>query len=86
MYDKYIAPTVLPLDDDKLWKAASSGNILKLFQFDTQVGGQTIKLLKPHTPRKIANCNSIMRLMAPEKGGETQKERNKRMKDEITQW
>ena len=86
MYDKYIAPTVLPLDDDKLWKAASSGNILKLFQFDTQVGGQTIKLLKPHTPREMANCNSIMRLMAPEKGGETPTERYKRMKDDISQW
>lgn len=86
MYDKYLAPTVLPLNDDKLWEAVSSGQILKLFQFDTQVGGQTIKLLKPHTPREMANCNSIMRLMAPEKGGETPTERYKRMKDDISQW
>lgn len=86
MYNKYLAPTVLPLEDERLWNAASSGKILKLFQFDTQVGGQTIKLLKPHTPREMANCNSIMRLMAPEKGGETPTERYKRMMDDISQW
>lgn len=86
VYDKYLHPTVLPLDDEKIWEAASSGKILKLFQFDTQVGGQTIKLLQPHSPLEMANCNSIMRLMAAEKGAETPTERYKRMKDDISQW
>jgi DNA polymerase III subunit alpha len=85
-YDKYLHPTVLPLDDDKLWEAASSGSILKLFQFDTQVGGQTIKLLKPTTPQEMANCNSIMRLMPAEKGAETPTDRYYRMKNDISQW
>jgi DNA polymerase III subunit alpha len=85
-YDKYLHPTVLPLEDEKLWKAASSGSILKLFQFDTQVGGQTIKLLKPTSAHEMANCNSIMRLMPAEKGAETPTERYKRMKDDISQW
>ena len=86
VYDKYLHPTVLPLGDNKLWEAACSGKILKLFQFDTQVGGQTIKLLKPRTPREMADCNSIMRLMPAEKGAETPSERYKRMKDDISQW
>lgn len=86
VYDKYLHPAVLPLDDDKIWEAASSGKILKLFQFDTQVGGQTIKLLQPHSPLEMANCNSIMRLMSAEKGAETPTERYKRMKDDISQW
>ena len=85
-YDKYLHPDVLPLSDEKLWKAASSGKILKLFQFDTQTGGQTIKLLQPHTPHEMADCNSIMRLMPAEKGAETPTERYKRMKDDISQW
>ena len=85
-YDKYLHPDVLPLQDDKLWDAASSGKILKLFQFDTQVGGQTIKAVKPHTPKEMADCNSAMRLMASEKGGETPTERYVRMKTDISQW
>ena len=85
-YDKYLAPEKLPIEDDKLWKAASSGTILKFFQFDTQVGGQTIKMVKPHTPQEMADCNSAMRLMATEKGGETPTERYIRMKNDISQW
>ena len=85
-YDKYLHPDVLPLQDDKLWEAASSGKILKLFQFDTQVGGQTIKIVKPHTPKEMADCNSAMRLMASEKGGETPTQRYVRMKADMSQW
>lgn len=85
-YDKYLAPEKLPIEDDKLWEAASSGTVLKFFQFDTQVGGQTIKMVKPHTPQEMADCNSAMRLMAAEKGGETPTERYIRMKNDISQW
>lgn len=59
---------------------------MKLFQFDTQVGGQTIQIVKPHTPKEMADCNSAMRLMASEKGGETPTERYVRMKADISQW
>lgn len=85
-YDTYLHPDVLPINDNKLWKAASSGKILKLFQFDTQVGGQTIQKVKPHTPQEMADCNSAMRLMAAEKGGETPTDRYVRMKANISQW
>lgn len=85
-YDTYLHPDVLPINDDKLWEATSSGKILKLFQFDTQVGGQTIQKVKPHTPQEMADCNSAMRLMAAEKGGETPTDRYIRMKADISQW
>ena len=85
-YDRYIHPDVLPLDDDKMWNTLSQGKVLKLFQFDSQVGGQTVKTLKPKTPREMANCNSVMRLMAAEKGAETPTERYKRMKDNMGRW
>ena len=86
MYDKYIHPDVLPLDDKKMWDTLATGNVLKLFQFDSQVGSQTVKTLRPQTPKEMATCNSIMRLMAQEKGGETPTERYKRMKDNIYLW
>ena len=50
------------------------------------MGGQTIKIVKPHTPKEMADCNSAMRLMASEKGGETPTERYVRMKADISQW
>ncbi len=86
LYNKYLHPDVLPIEDKKLWDAAISGNILKLFQFDSLVGGQTIKTLKPQSPQEMATCNSIMRLMAQEKGGETPTERYKRLKDNLFLW
>ena len=86
LYDKYLHPDVLPIDDDKMWDTLAEGKVLKLFQFDSQVGSQTVKLLRPRSPREMANCNSVMRLMAAEKGGETPTERYKRMKDNISQW
>ena len=86
LYDKYLHPDVLPIEDDKMWNALAEGKVLKLFQFDSQVGSQTVKLLRPKSPREMANCNSVMRLMASEKGGETPTERYKRMKDNMSQW
>lgn len=86
VYNKYLHPDVLPINDERVWKALAEGSVLKLFQFDTQVGGQTAKTLKPQTPKEMANCNSIMRLMAPEKGGETPTERYKRMMDNMELW
>lgn len=86
LYDKYLHPDVLPIDDDKMWDALAEGKVLKLFQFDSQVGSQTVKMLRPRSPREMANCNSVMRLMASEKGGETPTERYKRMKDNMSRW
>lgn len=86
LYDKYLHPDVLPIDDDKMWDVLAEGKVLKLFQFDSQVGSQTVKMLRPRSPREMANCNSVMRLMAAEKGGETPTERYKRMKDNMSRW
>lgn len=86
VYNKYIHPDVLPIEDDKMWDELAAGNVLKLFQFDSQVGSQTVKMLRPRTPKEMANSNSCMRLMATEKGGETPTERYKRMMNNMHLW
>lgn len=53
---------------------------------DSQVGSQTVKSLRPRTPTEMATCNSLMRLMAQEKGAETPSDRYKRMKKNISLW
>lgn len=86
VYNKYLHPDVLPVTDMSLYEALWKGKVQKLFQFDTEVGGQTAKILEPVTPKEMANCNSIMRLMAQEKGGETPTQRYKRMKEDMSRW
>ena len=84
-YNKYIHPDVLPLEDDKLWDAIDKANILALFQLNTMVGSQTVKLLQPRNVTELIACNSLMRLM-PEKGQETPSERFARVKNHPEQW
>ena len=86
VYNKYLHPDVLPIEDSLMWDTLAKGEVLKLFQFDSQVGGQTVKTLKPRTPKEMATCNSVMRLMAQEKGAETPTERYARMKKDINEW
>ena len=63
-YRKYLAPEVLDYDNVEMWEMASNGEISSLFQFDTSVGGQSIKKIQPRSLKQIAIANSIMRLMA----------------------
>lgn len=85
-YNKYLHPDVLPVKDNKIWEAMHNNQVLKCFQFEGQVGEQAMKLLKPTSPVEMANVNSVMRLMATEKGGETPADRYARLKNDIGQW
>jgi DNA polymerase-3 subunit alpha len=85
-YDKYIHPTVLPLDDEQLWDDLAFKDIPHKFQFDSTVGSQTVKTLRPHSAKEMADANSIMRLMAPDTWDETPTERYARMKNDMSQW
>lgn len=85
-YDRYLHPNMLPIKDQRLWDAVSSGKILKLFQFDTNVGGQAIQTLRPRNPREMADCNSIMRLVAPKGSEETPLERYVSMREDMARW
>lgn len=85
-YDQYLHPTKLPLEDKKLWDALLNNDIVKCFQFDSMVGKQTLKKLKPSSVTEMATCNSVMRLMASEKGAEQPTDRYARMKTNIQEW
>ena len=67
-YDKTIHPDVLPMQDDKLWDAIDSTDILALFQLNSQVGSQAVKKLLPRDIKSLNDVNGIMRLMASDDG------------------
>ena len=86
LYDKYIHPDVLPIDDPSIWKAIDNVEVLSLFQFDTQVGSQAVKKLKPQNVKELSAINALIRLMSQEKGAETPVDRYYRIKQHPEQW
>lgn len=85
IYDKYLHPAVLNLEDQKLWDALGTGSVLDVFQFSTGVGLATAKQVKPQNPTEMTSANAIMRLMG-EKGKERPLDRYCRLKADIGQW
>ena len=86
LYNKYLHPDVLPLEDPKIWDAIDKLEVLNLFQFDTQVGGQAVKKLKPRSVQELAAINALIRLMAQEKGAETPVDRYYRIQNNPDEW
>lgn len=84
-YNKYLTPEALPLNDDKLWSAIDSGTILKLFQFDSQVGSQGIKAIQPRNVEELTAVNALIRLMA-EDGQESPIDKYVRQKNNPQIW
>lgn len=86
IYDKYLHPNVLPIDDMKYWKPIQNVEVLGLFQFDSDVGMQAAKKIKPSSIMELADANGLMRLMTNEKGQETPMEKYVRFKNNIALW
>jgi DNA polymerase-3 subunit alpha len=85
-YDKYLHPDVLPLEDSKIWDAIDNLQVHNLFQFDTQVGSQAVKKLKPRNVKELSAINALIRLMAQEKGAETPVDRYFRIQNNPQDW
>ena len=60
--------------------------ISSLFQMEQQSGIQGIKLIKPKSVDELATLNSVIRLMAQEKGGETPLETWAKYRKNINLW
>lgn len=86
VYNKYLHPSVLPKDDDKMWDALANGDVLGCFQFDSTVGSQAAKKIRPHSPMEMADANGLMRLMTAGKGQETPLDKYVRFKNNISLW
>lgn len=63
-YLKYLDPNKIDYETKEMWEMAADGKISSLFQFDTVVGSQSMKKIRPQTLKQIAISNSIMRLMS----------------------
>ena len=86
VYNKYFHPNVLPLDRQDVWDAIHNNKVINVFQFDSEVGSQAAKKIKPQTILELADANGLMRLMTSEQGAETPMEKYIRFKNNIKLW
>lgn len=86
IYDKYFHPNVLPIEDQNIWKTLQENSVLNIFQFDSEVGSQAAKKIKPKSMLEMADANGLMRLMAAEKGQESPMDKYIRYKNNINLW
>ena len=85
-YEKYLGVYTLERDSEKMWKMLWDHKVLSFFQMEKESGKQAIALSKPHSVDDLAALNSVMRLMAQEKGGEAPLQKYARFKNDINQW
>lgn len=85
-YEDAIGIYNLERTDSKMWKMVWEHKIQSLFQMEKSSGIQGIALTHPKSVDDLATLNSVIRLMAQEKGAETPLEKYARFKNDISLW
>lgn len=85
-YEKYIGVYTLERQAEDMWKLLWEHKVLSFFQMEKESGKKAIALAKPHSVDDLATLNSVIRLMAQEKGAEQPLNKFARFKNDITQW
>ena len=85
-YESVIGIYNLEREDLNMWKMVWNHEIQSLFQMEKQSGIQGIALTHPQSVDDLAVLNSVIRLMAQEKGAEQPLNKFARFKEDIGQW
>ena len=85
-YESTIGIYNLERESKEMWRMVWNHDIQSLFQMEKQSGIQGIALTKPESVDDLAHLNSIIRLMAQEKGGEMPLNKYARFKNNIQLW
>jgi len=84
-YDKYLHPDIIDKESIEMWDLLNRGELISAFQFDSPVGEQALKAIKPISLLEATNANNLMRLMV-EDGAEQPLEMYVRYKEDINRW
>ena len=85
-YEKLIGIYNLEREAPEMWKMIWNHEIESLFQMEKQSGIQGIAIAKPKSIDELAVLNSVIRLMAPEKGAEMPLNMWGRYRENIDDW
>ena len=85
-YEKYLGVYNLERNNLDMWQMLWEHKVMSFFQMEKDSGVQAIALAKPKSVDDLAVINSVMRLMAQEKGGEQPLHKFARFKNDINEW
>ena len=85
-YESIIGIYTLERDNPEMWDMVQNHEIGSLFQMEKQSGIQGIEIAKPRKIDELAVLNSVIRLMASEKGAEQPLDMWARYRQDITVW
>ena len=85
-YEKYLGVYNLEREAPAMWDMVCQHKIESLFQMEQPSGIRGIALTQPRSVNDLCVLNSVIRLMAPEKGAEQPLEMWARYRRDITQW
>ena len=85
-YSSIVGIYNLERNDPEMWKMVWEHKIDSLFQMEKQSGINGIALSKPKSVDELAVLNSVIRLMAPEKGAEQPLDMWARYRQNIDEW
>ena len=85
-YEQTIGVYNIDRTSPEMWKMIHEHKIESLFQMEQQSGIKGIAATKPTTLEELATLNSVIRLMAQEKGAEQPIDKFARFKKDIRNW
>ena len=85
-YENAIGVYKINRDDEKMWDMVQNHEIVSLFQMEQQSGVRGIALTHPRSVDELAVLNSVIRLMATEKGAESPLDKYARFRNDPSAW
>lgn len=85
-YENIIGVYKIERDNPDMWKMIWENKIFSIFQMDQTSGVQGIALTKPKSVEDLATLNSVIRLMASEKGAEQPLNKYARFRSNPDDW
>ena len=85
-YENVLGIYKINRDDEKMWDMVQNHEIVSLFQMEQQSGVRGIALTHPRSVDELAVLNSVIRLMATEKGAESPLDKYARFRERPQDW
>ena len=85
-YENALGVYKINRDDKKMWDMVQNHEIVSLFQMEQQSGVRGIALTHPRSVDELAVLNSVIRLMATEKGAESPLDKYARFRTDPKAW
>ena len=85
-YEEVLGVYKINRDDEKMWDMVQNHEIVSLFQMEQQSGVRGIALTHPRSVDELAVLNSVIRLMATEKGAESPLDKYARFRSYPNAW